>query len=121
VIVRGVSTQQTSSQRPLQGQSPYAVNLSLSYRHPTLESELSVFYHVFGRRINSVGYETMPDVYEEERHAVDLSFSQPLGKLQAKFKATNLLNPAYEYTQGGEITRRYRTGRSFSLGISYSI
>ena len=121
VVVRGVSTRQTSPQRSLQGQSPYVANAILGYQHPTLGTELSLLYNVFGRRIDSVGYETLPDIYEEARHSVDVTLSQLFGKFLIKCTAKNLLNSPHTFTQGGEICQRYKTGRSFSLGISYSI
>ena len=121
VVVLGTSTQQTSSKRPLQGQSPYAINVSLNYRHPSWSTELGVFYHVFGRRIANVGFETMPDLYEEVRHSLDITLNHTIGRYRVKFSAKNLLDSPYEFTQGGEITWRYETGRSLSLGISYSI
>ncbi len=121
VVVRGVSTRQTSSQRSLQGQSPYVANATFGYRHPASGTEWSILYNVFGRRIDSVGYETLPDIYEEARHGMDVTLSQPLGKFRIKGAAKNLLNAPHTFTQDGKICQRYKTGRSFSLGISYSI
>jgi TonB-dependent receptor len=117
-----ISTVQTSPERALEGQSPYVANLMLGYRHPKFHTDVNILYNVFGRRINTVGSEGLPDIYEEARHEVDLTMSQPIaGRLGAKFKARNLLDAQYELTQGGLPHHTYSTGRSFSFGISYKL
>jgi outer membrane receptor protein involved in Fe transport len=40
--------------------------------------------------------------------------------IQAKLSIRNLLDDDYAFKLGDTYTNRYRTGRSFSLGLSYS-
>jgi TonB-dependent receptor len=119
VTLREGSGVQTSSDRSLQGQSPLVLNAALRWERPARGTSADLLYHVFGRRIEEVGAQTLPDVYEEARHHLDLVVRHDLGSgLGLKAGAKNLLDDEVEFTQGGEVYRRYRLGRSFSLGIS---
>ncbi|MCE2395510.1 TonB-dependent receptor [Candidatus Poribacteria bacterium] len=113
---------QTSSERALQGQSPYVVNASLGYDNPDLEMTAAVAYHVFGKRIAEVGNHGSPDVFELPRSQLDMTFGrQLLPFLRLSLSAKNLLNPDVTLEQGGETYVRYRTGRTISFGLSYNL
>ena len=113
---------QTSSERALQGQSPYVVNASLGYDNPDLELTAAVAYHVSGKRIAEVGNHGSPDVFELPRSQLDVTFGrQLLPFLRLSLSAKNLLNPDVTLEQGGETYVRYRTGRTFSFGLSYNL
>ncbi|MBD3183758.1 TonB-dependent receptor [Candidatus Poribacteria bacterium] len=115
------SGSETSTERPLQGQSPYVVNIMASYRIPKIYTGFSVLYNVFGERITEVGVFGTPDIYEQPFNRVDLVLTQPIGdSFSIKFSAKNLLDPEAEFIQGDEIQRVYKNGRSYSLGVSYS-
>jgi len=118
----------TNTSRPLQGQSPYVLNISLGYDNSTLGTGVNLLYNSFGERVAVVGTEGIPDTYEQPRPTIDLSLTQrlPLG-LQLKLSAKNLLNTESTFVQRFEgrveevlVTERYLTGRSFSLGIGFS-
>lgn len=106
-------------ERPLQGQSPYVVNVGLSYTHPTAGTSASMLFNRFGRRIESVGLQPLPDVYEEARNSLDLVVRQPLGDWSLRFAAERLLGSDVEFTQGGDLLRGYELGRVFSLSVSW--
>lgn len=113
-----------SDTRALQGQSPYLINLGLNYDNYEWGTSASVFYNVFGERLDEVGVGGAPNALEQPRQVVDFVFSQRVWKdFTAKFTAKNLLDSAYEITQefkGTSYVRsEYQTGRSFSLGFSY--
>jgi TonB-dependent receptor len=113
---------ETSKERALQGQSPYVVNLMMEYRRPRSGSEVSAMYNVFGPRIAEVGIAGTPDIYEEPFHKLDLVLAQSIWKgVRLKLSAGNLLDPEVRFTQGDKDQRFYRKGRSFSLGMSYSL
>ncbi len=113
---------QTSSERALQGQSPYVVNASLGYDNPDLEITAALAYHIFGKRIAEVGNHGSPDVFELPRSQLDVTFGrQLLPFLRLSLSAKNLLNPDVTLEQGGETYVRYRTGRTFSFGLSYNL
>ncbi len=113
---------QTSSERPLQGQCPYIINLSIGYEEPNWGISSSVAYNIYGRRLADVGNHGAPDVYEQPRGQLDLSFSRTVADAyKFSFSAKNLLDPAVHFKQGNETSVSYKIGRSFSFGISYNL
>lgn len=113
---------QTSSERPLQGQCPYIVNVSIGYESANWGISSSVAYNIYGRRLSDVGNHGAPDVYEQPRGELDLSFSRTVADTyKFSVSAKNLLDRPVEFKQGGATSVKYRIGRSFSFGISYNI
>ena len=111
----------TSSKRPLQGQSPYVVNLTIGYDNPDSKISGAILYNVFGRRIASIGYYEMPDVYEQPYHQLDIVGSWKIDShWSAKMKIKNLIGGDVEYLQGGQVKESYAKGREFGLGVSWS-
>lgn len=113
---------QTNALRPLQGQSKYVGNASLSYQHPEGLTEATLLYNVFGERISRVGVNGLPDVYEQPFGQLDFTLSQklPWAGWKSKLRLRNLLDPEVEFTQGGEPTRSFRKGREAALSIEWS-
>lgn len=112
----------TSRKRPLQGQSPYVLNLSLLYDRPTEGIKASFLYNILGQRITEVGTDSRPDIFEQASGQLDFVFSQKVrDNLQVGFKARNLLDPAFEAKQGGETVRSLKKGRNFSLGVTWTL
>ncbi len=106
--------------RSLQGQSPYVFNAGLTYA--TLDGRLLAtgLVNSFGRRIDAVGGQATPDIYEEARWTTDVVIEyQFVSGLRAKFAASRLTGSKYEFTQGGELLRGWDAGRNFSLSFSY--
>lgn len=113
---------QTSSERPLQGQCPYIVNVSVGYEDPNWGISSAITYNIFGSRLSEVGNHGVPDVYEQPRGQLDASFSRVVaGYFKLSFSAKNLLNPDVYYKMGDADYLRYKIGRSFSLGVSYNL
>jgi hypothetical protein len=107
-------------ERGLQGQSPYVVNVGLSWASPGGASA-SVLFNRFGRRIDAVGAETLPDIYERARNQLDAVIEWPLLEgWRAKLSASRLVGNVVEFTQGGGLLRSYDTGRSVSFGLSWA-
>jgi TonB-dependent receptor len=105
--------------RPLQGQSPYVVNLGLTWA-PAGGAAATVLFNRFGARIGAIGALALPDVYESARSELDVVVEWPLmGGWRAKAAASRLLGNVVEFTQGGELLRSYDAGRSISLGLSW--
>ena len=113
---------QTSSERPLQGQCPYIVNISVGFEDPNWGISSAVAYNIFGRRLSEVGNHGVPDVYEQPRGQLDASFSRMLANhFKFSVSAKNLLNPYVHYKIGEATYLEYKLGRSFSFGISYNL
>jgi outer membrane receptor protein involved in Fe transport len=120
LVESDVRTVGEDADRPMVGQSPYVLNAGLSYAPASGRTSATVLYNVFGRRITSAGAGAFPDVYERPRNVLDLSLRQQLGdRFSLKLDAENLLDARTELTQGGVVRERYRTGRSFSLGVTW--
>ncbi len=110
---------QTSDKRALQGQSPYVVNITLGYDNQDRGLQANLLYNVFGKRIDEVGAQGLPDVFEQPRHQIDFNAKKKHGHFTYKMSAKNLIDGNALYKQGGEIFRQYKEGRSFSIGVSY--
>ncbi|MEM6264598.1 MAG: TonB-dependent receptor [Bacteroidota bacterium] len=113
------------TERQLQGQSPFAANVELAYVNPLNGWSASVSYNVFGERIYSVSLRE-PNIYEQPRPLLNTSISKRIGeRFSVRVRANNLFNPEYKFIQtyrGQEfLFQRYTVGRSFSLGVTYSI
>lgn len=110
----------TAHDRPMVGQSPYVVNAGVSYTHEELGFGATALYNVAGRRIVSAAELPLPSVYEQARHALDFSFHFPLVVgLRGKADIENVLDSPYEHVQGSVVREHYRTGRTFTLGVSW--
>ena len=110
----------TSAERPMVGQSPYVVNAGLAFNSGAWSA--TGLYNVVGRRITEAGYSGFPDVYEEARHLVDFSLQAPVaGGVTLKLDAKNLLDTPVRITQDVFTRLRYTTGRTFSLGLRWTL
>ena len=113
---------QTSSERPLQGQCPYIVNVSVGYENSNTGISSAIAYNIFGSRLSEVGNHGVPDVYEQARSQLDASFSRVVADyFKVSFSAKNLLDPYVYFKQGEATYVRYKLGRAFSFGISYNL
>jgi TonB-dependent receptor len=120
ITIGSSSASKTNDQRAMVGQAPYVVNTGLTYASASGATSATLLYNVVGRRISSAAEAPLPDVYEEARNVVDLSLRLALpGAFSAKLDARNLLNEPYEVTQGSVLREYYRSGRTFSFGLSW--
>lgn len=111
---------QTNESRPLQGQSPYVLNLQIGYKSPEGGDEATLLYNIAGKRISQVGVFGAPDIYEQPFNALDFQWRHSLGAdWTLKLRLRNLLDPKVEYKQGDEVTREYRRGRELGLTIEW--
>ena len=102
------------------GQAPYVVNTGATWAPGAGTTSATLLYNTVGRRIVSAGEVPLPDVYEERRDVLDLSFRTTLpGGLGVKIDAKNLLDAPYELTQGDVLRESYRSGRSFAIGLTW--
>jgi TonB-dependent receptor len=122
-----------SDNRPLQGQSPYIINVGLNYTDTKKDLQVNLLYNVIGRRIIAVGFEAYPDLYEMPRNVVDLTFSKGIGqRWTLKGGVQDLLNQPWRIMQDSNkdnkfesnkdfFVQKYRTGQLISLGFSYRL
>lgn len=119
-----VGEQQTNTRRPLQGQSPWVINVMLGYENLISDTKASLLFNMSGSRISSVGTSGLPDAYDQPAPLVDFVLSRRIferseDKIKMKLKIKNILDPDFETLRGGRMEKRYRKGRSISLGVEY--
>jgi len=120
----------SEANRPMQGQSPYIVNMGIYYQDNDNGLMVSLLYNVIGKRIVVVGLDT-PDVYEMPRNVIDLMVTKNIGEhVQLKGGIQDILNQKVvekqfiEYTNldGVKVNREqstleYNPGSLISLGV----
>jgi len=108
--------------RPLYDQSPYILNLDLTYNNPNAGTTVGLIFNVAGPRIVITKLNT-DDVYDQPAPVLDFIFAQRIGRhMGVKFSAKNLLDPEIERTYGKDSDRvysSYRRGRSFGIALTY--
>jgi len=116
------SSPETNRERPLQGQSPYVVNVGLEYSSVKAGVTTSLMFNVAGRRITAAGKYGTPDYHEEPFPKLDFTLSKKFfTRLQATAGAGNILGSKVRHTQGGLPQMVYRPGRNVSLGMTYTL
>lgn len=113
------------STRPLQGQSPYILNIDAGYSSYENGTNITLTYNIFGERLSDIAQGGTPDVFEQSQPMLNLTASQKvIAGLSLKLSARNLLDASFKKTQtykGNEyIYKEYKIGQSYSLGLSYS-
>lgn len=124
----------TPTTRPLQGQSPYLLNLGLQYNSKQGGWAGSLLYNRIGQRLALVGIDNLgfPDIYERPRDQVDMQISKKLMKDKGELKLTwaDILNPAYYFYENVDTKKAFsgstdrmfssfRPGSTITLGFTY--
>ncbi len=112
--------------RPLYGQSPYILNLELSYQNIKFGTTASLYANILGKRLSEVTLGATPDVYERSQSLLDLTLTQKIWRgMDLKVAAKNLLDSSTRETlefKGKEyVYHEYKLGRVFSAGLSYGL
>ncbi|WP_420456169.1 TonB-dependent receptor domain-containing protein [Rubrivirga sp.] len=114
--------------RALQGQSPYLVNVDVSY--DGADTNAGLYLNVFGRRLSRVG---VPDVFEDPSPQLDFIASRRVfDQFKLKVSVKNLFGQGhrevYDFPSstlaaiggGDAVYQSYARGTSFSVGLSFS-
>jgi hypothetical protein len=108
--------------RPMQGQSPYVINLSLSYQNNNLDLSANIAYNKFGKRIIETANFGGDDIYELPRDMIDLVLTKGIGEhVEFKLSLKDLLAQPFEYFEDEDLVRKYSTNAKLSLGVSYKL
>jgi len=128
----------SSTSRPLQGQSPFVINASLQYTEPKSKLGVSLFLNYIGQRLQQVGTITDEPVWEKIHPSLDLKLSKSfLEKGVIEITWSDILHgndvlyydlnrnqtfqssqPA-EYTKGDRVISIQHNGYNLSLAVSY--
>ncbi len=130
----------TRRRREMQGQSPYVVNAFLGYENDDVGFGGRLLYNVYGPRIDQVGAQGLPDIYELAFNSVDVVVSQRLlrtvdnkdsfdansrNELMLNFGAYNILNQQRRFVQrepqlgSNTIVQSWYPGVTLELGLEY--
>ena len=110
---------QTNSSRPLQGQSPYVVNLYLFYENYRTDSTFGLLFNQLGPKISGVGTLGNDDYYEQSIAQLDATYGQKFGDgYNLGFKVKNILQVAAIEKQSNRETRYKERPREYSLSLS---
>jgi outer membrane receptor protein involved in Fe transport len=127
-----------SVDRPLQGQSPYVLNLGLLYDLEKAGFSSTLLFNQVGERIYLVGDLTSgagsPDIYEAPRSLLDFQLSKKLikNKAELRLSISDMLNTTqyfYQNNRGKSTLQKgidaYRftrkNGTTFSITFNYSL
>ena len=121
VDIGQAGAQQTSTERRLEGQSPWVANVQFSYDNPDRDLQAALLFNMAGERIVDVGTQGLPDSYEQPVARLDFNYRQAVDfrgiPLKLQLKIRNLLDDDYEVLRGGRAERLYTRGRSISFSV----
>ncbi len=112
--------------RPFQGQSPYVLNIGLSYDNFESGTSASVSFNRFGERLSSVSLGGAPNLFEQPRNDLYVSIGQDVFSLfHVNLSINNVLGDEFVESQrykGVEfVTHRYEIGRTVKVSFSYDL
>jgi outer membrane receptor protein involved in Fe transport len=115
-----------SDNRDLQGQSPYTLNLDLTYNNNDWGTAMGLYFNSFGERLSKVSANVTPDVFEQPAALLNYTLSQKLfDLLTLNLAVKNILNSEYREVYrylGKEYNfQTYRFGINYSIGLSYNL
>ncbi|SEJ61473.1 Outer membrane receptor proteins, mostly Fe transport [Dyadobacter koreensis] len=134
LITSDVKTNVTtgSSDRYLQGQSPYLINTGLFYNDDAHGFQINALYNIIGKRIYIIGdNQVSANIFEMPRNVIDLNIIKAIGKhLELKASIQDLLNQPFRLVQDtnrdNKITsedgsyQKYRRGSYSMVGLRYT-
>lgn len=125
----GASIISTNLRRPLQGASPFLLNLDLTYQKSFSENfkaTAAISYNVFGKRLYAAGSQGIGDSYEMSASNLNLVLKGEFNSnLVVGITLGNLLNPSYNIIQEGStddlLISSYKTGVTAGLSLTYKL
>ena len=121
-----------STQRPLQGQSPYLINAGFQYDGEK-GTNLSILYNRIGERLSLVGNDDFGDIYEKPRDLVDFQISQKImnRKGEVRITVSDIFNQSFvtyenrntsKVYNGGtdRIFSSFKPGTTITIGFNYN-
>ena len=116
-----------TSQRPLQGQSPYIINTGIQYSHPKQNWGASIMLNRVGERITNAGNAEYASYWEKPRTIIDIQLNKTFFKnLDLRFGLRDLLAQNIIFYQNKDEDHSYDANKdaviwSYKVGSSYSL
>jgi TonB-dependent receptor len=122
--------------RPLQGQSPYVLNVGLLYDLEKIGFNATLLFNQIGERIYLVqdAGTSSPDIYEAPRPLLDLQLAKKIlkNKAEVKLNISDIINKTQYFYQNANDKRTFqkstdalrftrKNGTTFSLTVNYSL
>jgi len=112
--------------RPFQGQSPFLLNVIVSYHSNKAKFGIDLSYNLFGKRLVAIGLNGLPDIYDTPRGLLNLSVTKDIRKhFNLKFRINNILNAEYltlqTFKENAYLNESHKLGTTYSFGVSYYI
>jgi hypothetical protein len=106
--------------RPLQGQSPYLINVGLQYDAEKLGFSSTLLFNQIGRRILFVGNEAVPNIWENPRPLLDLQLAQKILKKKGEIRIniSDIFNKRAYFYHDLDNNEKYNKGSKDVLAIS---
>jgi TonB-dependent receptor len=125
-IISGRNPEFDEPTRPFQGQSPYLLNLNLSYTNEEIGFDGGFSYNLFGPRLTEVSERGTPDVYESPAGMLNFVAKKKIReRFTVSFNIKNILDAAnrrvLNYKDQEYIIQEFYRGRTYSLSLSYNI
>lgn len=132
LIKNRVTDEATKIDRPMQGQSPYTINLSLQYDAEKSGWSSTVLFNMIGRRILYVGNDQVPPIWEAPRPLLDFQVAKKIWnkKGEIKLNVSDILNRRAKfyhdlndngkYDKSDALAIERLTGTNISLTLGYS-
>ncbi len=94
--------------RPLQGSSPYTINVSLYYDNQESGTQVTALYNVIGQRLTAVGNYFSAELYERPRQVVDFTVTQRLSRhVRIRGGVQDILNQPFQIYRDVDRSRTY--------------
>lgn len=114
--------------RRMSGQSPYAINGSISYEFGEDRGNISLAYNVQGNQLSVIGSGRVPDVYTLAFHSLNFNAYVNLGEKRSSritLSVQNLMNDdrtlVYSsYKAKNQVFTSYKPGVSIRLGYQFT-
>jgi hypothetical protein len=106
--------------RPLQGQSPYLINVGLQYDLEEAGFSGTLLFNQIGRRILFVGNEAVPDIWENPRPLLDLQLAQKILKRKGEIRVniSDIFNRRAYFYHDLDFNEKFKNGSRDVLAIN---
>jgi hypothetical protein len=106
--------------RPLQGQSPYLINVGLQYDLEKSGFSGTLLFNQIGRRILFVGNEAVPDIWENPRPLLDLQLAQKILKRKGEIRVniSDIFNRRAYFYHDLDFNEKFKNGSRDVLAIN---
>jgi outer membrane receptor protein involved in Fe transport len=132
-IYNRVNFENKEDDRPMQGQSPYIINIGLQYDLQKQGINTTLLFNQIGRRIVYVGGQDAPAIWERSRPLLDFQIAKKLmqNKAEIKLNISDILNKEnflyYDVDENEQFKRTRdaifisrKMGTTFGLSFTYN-